>query len=32
MGGIATDRFDGQAALVFLDTVSFVTRTAALHQ
>jgi len=32
MGGIATDRFDGQAAVVFLDTVSFVTRTAALHQ
>jgi uncharacterized protein YcbK (DUF882 family) len=31
-GGIATDRFDGHAAVVFLDTVSFVTRTAALHQ
>jgi hypothetical protein len=32
MGGIATERFDGQAAVVFLDTVSFVTRTAALRQ
>ena len=31
MGGIVTARFNGEAAVVFLDTVSFVTRTASLR-
>jgi uncharacterized protein YcbK (DUF882 family) len=31
-GGIATAHFSGEAAIVFLDTVSFVTRTAWLQQ
>jgi hypothetical protein len=32
MGGIATERFNGESSVVFLDTVSFVTRTAFLRQ
>jgi uncharacterized protein YcbK (DUF882 family) len=31
MGGIATERFNGESSVVFLDTVSFVTRTAFLQ-